>query len=142
MNINVNSLRIDYTQPQLASLVKRWCGQVLDSMIPFAVLGLFVAVIFSVVDNEAIRGAMLLSCLALYVFYILFADGLHQGQSFGKRILGARVVDASTGKPCTYVQSLIRNIFYVFGILDWIFIFGEKRQRLGDRVANTIVVED
>jgi hypothetical protein len=27
------------------------------------------------------------------------------------------------------------------GWIDWIFIFGQRRQRLGDRAANTIVVD-
>jgi len=27
-------------------------------------------------------------------------------------------------------------------LIDWLFIFGEKHQRLGDKVAGTIVVLD
>jgi uncharacterized RDD family membrane protein YckC len=52
-----------------------------------------------------------------------------------------RVVDARTGEPCTYRQSFIRNILLTFlGPIDWLFIFGERHQRLGDKAAGTIVV--
>jgi uncharacterized RDD family membrane protein YckC len=32
------------------------------------------------------------------------------------------------------------NIFTLFGPLDWIFIFGERRQRVGDKFAGTTVI--
>ncbi len=73
-------------------------------------------------------------------FYLFLGDGLHEGQSFAKQMLGVRVVDAATGKPCTFGQSFVRNIFTILGPIDWIFIFGESHQRLGDKVAGTIVV--
>ena len=75
--------------------------------------------------------------------YYLFADGLHDGQSLAKRQLGIRVIDAETGAPCTFWQSFLRNLLLaILGPLDWIFIFGERHQRLGDKAANTIVVYD
>jgi uncharacterized RDD family membrane protein YckC len=30
----------------------------------------------------------------------------------------------------------------ILGPIDWIFIFGDRRQRLGDKAAGTIVVVD
>lgn len=52
-----------------------------------------------------------------------------------------RVVSEKTGASCTFGQSLLRNILLmVLGPLDWIFIFGERRQRLGDKLAGTIVI--
>lgn len=51
--------------------------------------------------------------------------------------------DATTGAPCTYGQSFIRNLLLaVLGPIDWIFIFGERHQRLGDKAAGTIVIAD
>jgi uncharacterized RDD family membrane protein YckC len=64
------------------------------------------------------------------------------GQSFGKRAVGTAVVHAVSGAPCTAGQSFVRNLLlYLLGPIDWIFIFGERHQRLGDKLANTIVVE-
>jgi uncharacterized RDD family membrane protein YckC len=52
------------------------------------------------------------------------------------------VVDAKTGAPCTVWQSFVRNLLLaILGPLDWIFILGERHQRLGDKAAGTIVVE-
>ena len=53
------------------------------------------------------------------------------------------VVDDKTGEPCPFGQSFIRNVLLaVLGPIDWIFIFGERRQRLGDMAAGTIVVAE
>jgi len=76
-------------------------------------------------------------------FYYLFADGFPGGQSLGKRWIGMYVIDEKSGEPCTWGDSLVRNFFLAaLGPIDWIFIFGEKHQRLGDKVAGTIVVLD
>jgi uncharacterized RDD family membrane protein YckC len=73
--------------------------------------------------------------------YLLLADALPHGQSFGKRVLDIAVIDQRTLQPCTFPQSLLRNLLLAFlGIFDWIFIFGGMRQRLGDMAAKTIVV--
>ncbi len=52
------------------------------------------------------------------------------------------MVDAESGAPCTFGQSLIRNVLLmVLGPLDWLFIFGDRHQRLGDKAAGTIVID-
>jgi uncharacterized RDD family membrane protein YckC len=52
-----------------------------------------------------------------------------------------RVIYEDTGRECTYGGSLLRNILLmILGPIDWVFIFGEKHQRLGDKAAHTIVV--
>jgi uncharacterized RDD family membrane protein YckC len=57
--------------------------------------------------------------------------------------MGLQVIDVRTGGPCTYGQSFIRNLLLLaLGFIDWLFIFGATRQRLGDRAASTIVVVD
>lgn len=128
-----------YSEDELAGRFKRWLGQVLDNILPAVAIGLVVGI-------SALTGPEVLSVMVggiggvLYVLYMLFADGLSEGQSWGKRIVGTKVIDMRTGEPCTYWQSFVRNIFYILGILDWIFIFGEKRQRLGDIVAGTVVI--
>ncbi len=81
------------------------------------------------------------SALVAAASYVLFSDGFTNGQSLGKRAFHIAVIDASTGEPCTFARSLIRNLLLVvFLVIDWLFIFGKNRQRLGDIVAQTIVV--
>ena len=53
------------------------------------------------------------------------------------------VIDARTQVPCCYGQSFVRNLLLaVLGPIDWIFIFGDRHQRLGDIVAGTVVIAE
>jgi Predicted membrane protein/domain len=77
--------------------------------------------------------------------YILLAEGMGHGQSLGKRALKMAVIDAESGARCGYRQSFSRNItILVISTVEVLFIvFGrsdEKRQRLGDLLAGTVVV--
>jgi uncharacterized RDD family membrane protein YckC len=69
-------------------------------------------------------GAVLLTGGVLWsMFYYLFADGFHGGQSFGKRWMGMRAIDATTGAPCSFGQSFLRNLLLaVLGPIDRLFI--------------------
>ncbi|MFL0805621.1 MAG: hypothetical protein K6L81_18050 [Agarilytica sp.] len=52
------------------------------------------------------------------------------------------VISKSRGKPCSVFQSLVRNVFSpVLGVVDAIIILGKGRQRLGDLMANTVVIK-
>ena len=76
------------------------------------------------------------------IIYTLFRDCLANGQSFGKRAGDVRVVDETTGAPCTAGQSFLRNLFIFLPIVNIVdiclLIFSGNR--LGDRVAGTKVV--
>ena len=122
----------------LASLSQRLFGQILDSLV--AVAAIVVAVVlFAISPDIGLIALILAGCFS--IFYILFADGFEGGQSYGKRAVKTACVDANTGAPCTFWQSFIRNLLLsLLGLIDWIFIFGRKRQRLGDKAANTIVI--
>ena len=121
-----------------ASRLTRFLGQMIDgsfAMIPMIVLASLAKFGFAPLAFPlTVLGA------AWSFFYLFLGDGLHQGQSFAKQLLGVRVVDAKTGRPCTFGQSFVRNIFTILGPIDWIFIFGDAHQRLGDKVAGTVVV--
>jgi len=122
----------------LASRSDRLFGQVIDGFIG----GIPLLVALLVIRFLHAGGFLLVPAGLWSAFYYLFADGFPGGQSFGKRWIGMYVVDEKSGEPCTWGDSLVRNFFGMFGPLDWIFIFGEKHQRLGDKVAGTIVVLD
>jgi uncharacterized RDD family membrane protein YckC len=125
--------------PTLATLGDRLIGELLDAAIVTIILILWVAP-FALAGP--IGPTVMPTGFLFGLVYVLFADGLPGGQSFGKRVNNTMVVDAITGEPCTFGQSVIRNgILAVLGVIDWVFIFGHKRQRLGDRAAHTIVVK-
>jgi uncharacterized RDD family membrane protein YckC len=123
-----------------ASRSDRLLGQIIDGVIgALPVIGAFVISSFS----GALGGVSLLGAFLWSFWYYLFADGLRDGQSFGKRYVGMRVVDARSGMSCTFGQSFVRNVLLaMLGPLDWIFIFGEQHQRLGDKAAGTVVIYD
>lgn len=126
-----------------ASRSTRLLGQIIDAIIMVAPL---VVVVVTVALLEWLPGmAGGISFLGALVFgagYYLFADAMPGGQSAGKQLLGIAVVDEYSGAPCTALQSFGRNVTQpILGLLDWIFIFGDRHQRAGDKLAGTIVVE-
>jgi uncharacterized RDD family membrane protein YckC len=124
----------------LASLGQRLAGQCIDGLVA-AVPVLVGAAITALLSRVGI--ALILVGILFAILYHLLADGLEGGQSLGKRLVGIRVVSERTGAPCTFGQSFLRNlVLTLLGPIDWIFIFGDKRQRLGDKAAGTIVVLD
>jgi len=127
----------------LASRLQRLAAQFLDGLvagIPF-VGALLVA--FLLPRSDVVAFLPIVVGAILGALYTLLADGLEGGQSFGKRLVGIRVVSMTTGAPCTFGQSFVRNLLLMLlGPIDWIFIFGERHQRLGDKAAGTIVVLD
>ena len=48
--------------------------------------------------------------LYLGIIYISLADGMKNGQSLGKKGLGFAVKSLEDGSPCSYKQSIIRNL--------------------------------
>jgi uncharacterized RDD family membrane protein YckC len=122
----------------LAARGDRLIAQFLDSFV-----AILLVVVAALLSNLSVKIGEVLGTFGVSaaLFYILCADGLEGGQSYGKRIMGICVVDAKSGRPCTFIKSFLRNISLAFlGLIDWAFIFSEKRQRLGDMLAGTIVV--
>jgi uncharacterized RDD family membrane protein YckC len=121
----------------LASLGDRLLGQMLDAMVAIGPL----AVVIPLDNGDPVGRIAFLITLLFAVFYLLFSDGFENGQSYGKRIVKTAVVDATTGRPCSFRQSFVRNLLLsILGVIDWVFIFGKRRQRLGDKAAHTVVV--
>lgn len=67
-----------------------------------------------------------------------------RGKSFGKSILNIKVVDYDTGQPITVGQSCIRTLClgFLFGIDYIVPLCNDEGRRIGDYLANTIVIED
>jgi uncharacterized RDD family membrane protein YckC len=93
--------------------------------------------------------------------YLIIGDGLFEGKSLGKRLLGLKVIFYETGEPCTLRSSVIRNFVFAIGYLlmtipfigfifpsiilfiESILIIGnDKGLRFGDEFVKTQVIED
>jgi uncharacterized RDD family membrane protein YckC len=82
--------------------------------------------------------------LLIYWGYSLVKDALPNGQSFGKKSMNIKVISRRTAKNCTIIQSIVRNIFTFIpflNIADALLAGKPKRERLGDILAGTIVVD-
>jgi uncharacterized RDD family membrane protein YckC len=80
--------------------------------------------------------------------YHVYFEVKHQGQSPGKRVFGLRVVDGR-GLPLALEQSFIRNAVRALDALPLGYALGAitclvdpERRRLGDLVADTLVVRE
>lgn len=104
-------------------------------------------------DTE--EGSLWVTALAIlagfivFVGYFIFFETVWSGQTPGKRWLKLRVIQED-GRPITFFAALTRNLlrladmwwppFYSVGIVS---VFASKRaKRLGDFVANTVVVKE
>jgi uncharacterized RDD family membrane protein YckC len=93
------------------------------------------------------RGVGILIGLATPIAYGTILEGGWDGQTVGKRLLNIRVVKES-GRACDYPSAFIRNVpaLVQLGLLSYLVAFAsmaatDKRQRLFDRAAQTVVVE-
>ena len=105
------------------------------------------------------------------ITYLLIADGLFEGRSAGKKLIGLKVIvyDKGNNAACEYKESIYRNFpfavgFILYGVLKaipllgWIIGFvivivillfeslvilgSDEGMRLGDELAKTRVVQD
>ncbi len=72
---------------------------------------------------------------------LLFMDGFGKGHGFGKKIMSLKVLRLKDGKPCTLKDAFIRRVTTLLQPLDLLWTFGKNRQRMGDKLADTIVVK-
>ena len=121
-----------------APIGKRFSAQFIDEGLAFLV-GYFVMLGLTEVLEKGSEIPFLVFCLIL-LFYTLVADGMFVGQSIGKKLMKLYVVRSDTEEPCTYGRSVLRNITYLLGIFDLIFLIGPTKRRLGDRLAKTKVM--
>ena len=123
----------------LAHPGKRYQAQFIDGLISIL---LFIACIYitKTMNIEGVGANIFIVSIPL--IYFVFSDAFPNGQSIGKKLLNISVVSKFTGKHCTIWQSFIRNAFTpLLGIIDAVLILGKRRQRLGDLMANTIVIK-
>jgi uncharacterized RDD family membrane protein YckC len=84
---------------------------------------------------------------AVELAYYFFQEAA-TGQTVGKRLLGIRVA-AADGTPATRRQVAIRTLLRLVDILPALYLLGlvvalaggERRQRIGDLAARTVVVK-
>lgn len=137
---------------ELASLRERILAFLIDSLIVGVLYFLLLVLTLSVVSEGAEESGLLfyliigLLPIALFLLYHLLSEVLANGQSWGKKALGIRVVRLDGREP-GLSDYLLRAVFHIVdtltsaGILAAILISTSgKNQRLGDMTANTTVI--
>ncbi len=112
---------------------------------PFGLLNYSTA---SMMDPFAAIGAMAgysAISVAIFLLYFTYFEGT-SGQTLGKRLVSIKVVKEN-GKKMTYADAFIRSILRIVdGIAAYLIGFivvlaSEKKQRVGDMAAGTLVVK-
>jgi uncharacterized RDD family membrane protein YckC len=126
-----------------AGLGARFLALMIDTAINWALVGL-VGVIIGAISPGLF---MLFNFLVQWGYHMYF-EVRHQGRSPGKRVCGLRVVD-SRGLPITFQQSFVRNVVRAldfapafYGLGGIVSMMDRHRRRLGDIVADTLVIEE
>ena len=123
---------------RLASRFARMFAFFLDSIIVFwlsAIISLFTNFFHIIQVPPGIALPMFWCC------GMLFLDGLKNGQGIGKRLLSMQVIRLKDGKPGTFKDSFVRRLTSFFQPFDVLFSLGNKKQRMGDLFAETVVVK-
>ena len=84
---------------------------------------------------------LILGGTAIGIAFLFFMDGFNNGQGPGKKLLSLQVLRLKDGKSCTMKDSFIRRLTSIFQPLDSLWTFGKQRQRMGDKLAETVVVK-
>jgi uncharacterized RDD family membrane protein YckC len=124
-----------------------WLLDFVYSLLWLAAIGIAVAAFASLFGASVGKGVMSLGAFVVNWFYFVIYE-VRRGSSPGKKAFGLRVV-RSNGTPVTLGPSLLRNLLrfvdflpfgYLFGITTC--LFNRYFQRIGDLIADTVVVYD
>ncbi len=127
---------------RLASRLARMFAFFIDSTITFW-LAVVISMFIDIFPIFLIEG-MIPTVFVSFLFWgcgMLFLDGFRNGQGIGKRLLSMQVIRLKDGKPCTFKDSFVRRLTTFFQPFDAIFSLGNKKQRMGDVFAETVVVK-
>ena len=147
---------VDSEQPAVkASRIRRFFASMIDSicMSVIVVPVMYFGGLFELASTSSMSWGYTLKSGALWAVVFLIFNGLllvQRGQTIGKLVLSIKIAmeDFSPLTPRTlvirygvyFLGNLIPVVGAVFGLVNVLFIFGERKQCLHDRIANTIVV--
>ena len=126
----------------------RFLAVLLDALITFAIASTIGAIARAMLSGGAASAIFITTSFVLTWGWHVWFETRGHGRTPGKRALSLRVVDAR-GLPVSLYQSLVRNIVRVldfapalYGVGAAVSLFDPARRRLGDIVANTLVIRE
>ena len=123
--------------------IKRIAAFIIDYAVVL-MIGCFLAVIingviFAISKNTAMMPTLIIALSLIYT--MLFCRDIVNGQSLGKSLFKIKVVDASTNEMPNLANIILRNVTIFVWFIDFVILIFNSKQRLGDFMANTKVVE-
>jgi uncharacterized RDD family membrane protein YckC len=101
---------------------------------------------FAMAANAVSWIAFGIVAVIIWILYFPYFES-RSGQTPGKRVMGIKVTKEN-GKALTFGDALIRTVFRIIDFLPVAYIIGlivilvsQKKQRIGDMAAKTIVVK-
>lgn len=131
-----------------AGLAARFIAVLVDVGIVLAVL-VVAGLVFRLMMGQGV-GTAVATAVGFVVQwgYHMFFEVRRQGRTPGKRLCGLRVVDRR-GLPVTFQQSFVRNVLRAldfapvfYGLGGLAALLDRDRRRLGDLVADTLVIRE
>lgn len=128
-------------------------AQIIDSIIVVIIIFVSLAIfggIGAIGGRSAAMGGLFVGLFFGFVGSILYGlllEGAWDGYTVGKKIFGIKVVKED-GSACDYGSAFVRNlleiidglVYYLVGFIA--MAMSDKRQRIGDRLAGTVVVRE
>lgn len=131
-----------------AGLGSRFLALMVDVALVLGVSGMISKVVEPVFSPGVAEAVMTTAAFILFLAYPIYFETRNQGRTPGKRLFGLRVVDGR-GLPITMEQSFVRNILRTldfapafYGLAGIVALFDRDRRRLGDILADTLVVHE
>ncbi len=123
-----------------------WLIDLLIFCLTLFILGIGLSMLAPHLGDQTVQGILLLCLFGLSWFYNVFFEMSARAATPGQRKMGLKVASVS-GAPVRLPQSLIRNLLRVIDFMPGFYLFGltcclftRRFQRLGDLVADTVVV--
>lgn len=139
--VTPENVRFDY---RVAGPFPRAVAFVIDCFVIVLVI-FIVAMVFSFTVGEAATGLILILIFVLQWGYASILETFWNGQTVGKRALKLRVV-SENGLPINGRQAVLRTFLRTADLVPYgipgtlSMLFSSRFQRIGDRVAGTMVV--
>lgn len=141
---------------ELADVLKRFLGWLIDIAIQFAYLMIAYNIFYSFFSNTKsgksdlpllynLSAVDMILSVPVLVYHFL-SELLLNGQSIGKKLVGIKVISETGNRPSVYqflLRWLIRPFDFYFFLLPAFVtaLVSKKNQRLGDLAAGTLVIK-
>jgi uncharacterized RDD family membrane protein YckC len=125
--------------PELANWGQRFGGWVLEYLLPSIVIGLIFQVML---DSQVLSNIVSL----IYVLGFLAWQEGTTGQSWGKKIVGIRLLREQDGQVMGWPMAAVRKIVHIVDALPCLLgyfwpLWDKKRQTFADKILKTVVVK-